>query len=404
MIKQLVDSNGDWLVNANTDKALLEDVPVIESKTGVTLPQTFTAIAGPLQALKIYGKVTQASEPTPSSPVPLMCNCGEICEAMFEKIVDGENKLTDEVIAAEYKANIIMLRGDNYLTNNWEQGSVRSADGDMIDSNYRIRCYTFVKPSQQYTIDFETDTNAQYVFVLQYSADGTYLTSTGAWKSLPYTFSTSANCSIVRLVACKNTSASGTAITPSDMIAYSMEEGTTADKTKPIATYVEVPPLFASPGGTKDELNILTGIVTSNIGVAFLDGSEGWQLTSTGVPTKSISGLLKNELVWCTHFGQCDASKTTSQMPNNTVKTSPSNAGSLYFKHPSYLNDLNGWVTWLEQQYAAGTPVTVVFCSSAPIEFAYIDKKHWNTQEGENTITNISQVSGQIADVTYITG
>lgn len=282
MIKQWVDSNEDWYVNSSTSKALLVNEPTIETKTGVTLPQTFTAIAAPVVSFKRYGKITQAATPTPSNPSPLMCNAGEILTTMFESIIPAEVEQNDEIIPAVYTPEVITLNG--------------------VTAN--------------------------------------------------------------------------------------------------------IPPLFATAGGLKDELDMLTGFVTRQVTVLFLNGSESsWDVVSgSGCLSLETDTALHGELVWCTHFGTCASSKTTSQMPNNTVKTHNTSDRYIYFKHPDYLNDKNGWVTWLEEQYDAGTPVTLVYRRKTPRVFAYIDKQAWTTASGSNTISNTSQISGQTADISYITG
>jgi hypothetical protein len=169
---------------------------------------------------------------------------------------------------------------------------------------------------------------------------------------------------------------------------------------------VNIPPLFSTAGGLKDELDLLTGIRTSYVITYFLHGDEDYSVVSGSgvIQLYNKTAAKAGELVWCTHFGQCEASKTTAQMPNNTVKMHGDSNGYIYFKHPDYLNDVNGWMTWVEQQYAAGTPVILVCRRTEPRVTAYTEPANWTTANGSNTITNYSQVSGQLADITYVTG
>lgn len=238
MVRMLTQS-GDWLVNSNTDKGLLSDIPVLENYNG-GLPKTASTASAPYTKFQRLGHISQAATPTPTSPSPLVCNCGEINEAMFESYEEGE-----------------FLRDED-------------------------RIYT---PAS-----------------------------------------------------------------------YTAEALTVGSTTCPIT------PLFCSKGGTADVLDVLTGKITRTVGVKVITGMESdWTLTSGGLPSLSLTGVKNSELLWCTHFTSVVNPATTSNMPNYSCKTDNSNNGKVYFRHDTYTNDLNGWITWLQEQYDAGTPVILAY-------------------------------------------
>lgn len=413
-MKKILTKEGDTLVNSS-DKAIVADLPVLETKTGVTLPQTFTAIAAPVQSFKRYGLITQASTPTPDNPVPLMCNCGEIVTSMWERTedIDGQSQ-NDLVYPAEYIPETISIHGKNltsYVLDLTTTGDGTNRGLIPVDYGGIWRCGKL--PVQQYTISMKVD----YSGTITYSAAGNliffavtytddslnyYGVTNANYTAGSYSFSPDSTKEIKSITVNTHSRWTGGTLRIYDL---QVEAGSTATAFEQNASTVDIPPLFASAGGDKDVLDLLTGTRTKYTITYFLNGSEDWSIVSgSGVPQLYNKTAAKaGELIWCTHFGQCEASKTTAQMPNNTVKMHGDTNGYIYFKHPDYINDLSGWITWVEQQYAAGTPVTLVCRRTEPITEAYTDKTDWRTIEGSNTITNYSQISGQTADITYQT-
>ncbi len=107
MANILIDSNDNTYVNG-LGKAVTSEIPVITTVTD-TLPQTLTTVAGNIKQLIRYGHISQANTPTPTSPSPLICNCGEVNEGMFELLIPGEKEDECEVIDPVYTAETLTL-------------------------------------------------------------------------------------------------------------------------------------------------------------------------------------------------------------------------------------------------------------------------------------------------------
>ena len=401
MKKILTDENDGTLVY--TSKAVVSDIPVTESKTSVALPQTFTALAKPLTALKRYGLCTQASTPSPTSPVNIYSNVGMLgVTTVPSKEEVDEN---DDWLQPTYDWEKLVFYGKNLHTGEWEQGSVRAADGTLIDSNYRVRSWVKVKPSTQYTISAETNTNAQYTWVMQYKADGTYLgssTSSGAWQNLPYTITTDANAAVIAVLICKNTGTSTTAISPSAIVSAQVEEGASATTFSQYAQHSLVP-VLCSTGTKKDEADIITGTVTRKVSQYLFTGREvSWTVVNNAFRINISSVKHLGELL-CTHFQVVNPQTyNTSNMPDGSVRMDATSDGYIYFRHDASNKSTGAFCAWLESQYLNGTPVMVVYERHTALT-EHIDYARYNTVEGSNTIDSDSQVSAVI-DTTYVTG
>ena len=114
--------------------------------------------------------------------------------------------------------------------------------------------------------------------------------------------------------------------------------------------------ILLSVGDYTDEQEVIAGNVTRKVGVKVLDGTENVG-TSNATFTISISDRApsKTPLV-CSHFRY--SNKTSSQTEDLTVISfSSTNIG---FRYDACANAA-AFKTWLANQYAAGTPVIVIY-------------------------------------------
>ena len=122
----------------------------------------------------------------------------------------------------------------------------------------------------------------------------------------------------------------------------------------------------------QDEHEILSGVVTRNVGVKVLDGTENWTYTNSRFRL-NIQGYLVGSSIMATiisHYklpainagsianGEARFGKAT---PADTVSDS-----NMLIIHDDNYTDLNSYKTWLADQYAAGTPVIVVYPLATP--------------------------------------
>ena len=216
--------------------------------------------------------------------------------------------------------------------------------------------------------------STQYSFVIPCKSNTTYkldgMTALSGWGS--FTDST------IGTVATVFTKGNDTLTTgPNDQYLIGMvyATGTSYDyrntldiREMDIMAYVEN--LLATNSTYVDTQNILTGLVTHTVGIKVLDGTEEYSVQSintynianiAGTITDKIDGN-KNYLL-TTHFVAqdtgIDVTQTEGILNSNTARM-------VYFridvnKIPVTVSSANAWKSWLAEQYAAGTPVIILY-------------------------------------------
>ena len=109
-----------------------------------------------------------------------------------------------------------------------------------------------------------------------------------------------------------------------------------------------------------DDHSILDGVVTHNLAIKVLDGTEtGWTLSNKSFSNSTLFADRKIEksLFYCSHFAYNEG--TTSAIPNGCCGAA-AQAANLYFRN-DVLNNATEWTTWLANQAKAGTPVIVIY-------------------------------------------
>lgn len=179
-----------------------------------------------------------------------------------------------------------------------------------------------------------------------------------------------------------------------------VELGTTATDYEP---YIEpqtasAENLFAV-GNYADTQDIISGNVTRNVGIKVFDGTEAFTNTN-GTARYALEGKQPKDKVLCTHFsGNVDANISTTNQPDLTVKphtTTP----YIYFKYTS-MADIAAYQAYFAEQYAAGTPVIVVYPLAEPVVES-VTAQPLNTSKGDNTINVIANVNDISIEAIYI--
>lgn len=134
-----------------------------------------------------------------------------------------------------------------------------------------------------------------------------------------------------------------------------------------------------SVGDYKDTQEILTGVVTRNVGIKVLDGSENWvyeksylmnmySLVISDLYTEVSYAATNRQTPFCTHFNR----STNWITPDNRADMiqalklgSSMSIIGLGYGTPSDLN-LNDFKQWLTDQYNAGTPVVIIYPLATP--------------------------------------
>lgn len=140
-----------------------------------------------------------------------------------------------------------------------------------------------------------------------------------------------------------------------------------------------------------DEQNIVSGIVTRKVGVKALDGTEDWGY-SAPVHTVKIPDAVTTELrktpLLCTHYPIIDDGRSFNDTPNDTMFfTSGKNLG---IKDSNKTSEQ--MKAWLASQYAAGTPVIVLY-PLAEETTESVTPQPLTTANGTNTVSVTAEVS-----------
>lgn len=154
-------------------------------------------------------------------------------------------------------------------------------------------------------------------------------------------------------------------------------------------------PMLLGVGNYKDEVELISGIKTGRVGIKVLDGTENWNAYQVSAGTAFIQnatsawGAVAGAGGYCTHLTVLQAGETTF-------------AGSCRFatdfniyeyKTAFGVADVAGFKAKLAEQYAAGTPVVVVYpLATATTEQTTPHELH--TSAGTNIVSVAAEVSG----------
>lgn len=367
----------------------------IVTVTGVAPLLLQRALAKQIQSLTQYGLCTQSTTPTPSAPVDIMCNNGALRYGAV-----GKNLVN--ITAADI-----------------EQGAISSADGSNSGSaSHRVRTigYYPVKPNTQYTIscviDGYTSGSSKGVFILEYSSDSVsgYTGDSSGWKSPDgYTFTTGATTNFIRIVFAKGASTSTPTI-PEDVTNVQLEYGDTATAYEPFVggivadgtpevltvsasgaetqTVTDVPMLL-SVGDYEDEKDIISGIKTGKVGIKVLMGEDIVSFNN-GCFFVNINDKAGGKgTTLSTHFTY--STGTSVSIAVGQMGAASGTSKSTFYKVDGVTSKAEAQ-DWLAAQYAAGTPVIVVYpLAESTTEQTTPHALH--TTEGDNIVDVAANVS-----------
>lgn len=166
-------------------------------------------------------------------------------------------------------------------------------------------------------------------------------------------------------------------------------------------------------GNYVDTQEILTGLINHQLGILVLKGDEaaGWNKTGTSVFRTQQATLYpadfasnpNNNIALCSHFKVTPVSANLATAINDGEVGWNTN-GAITFRNDS-ITTLSDWTTWLATQYAAGTPVILVYpLSTAQDEVAPITQT-MQTVAGDNECNIVqSGMTGLEVEVKYTKG
>lgn len=118
-------------------------------------------------------------------------------------------------------------------------------------------------------------------------------------------------------------------------------------------------------GNYKDEAELISGLLTHNVGIKVLDGTEGWREHTAAYSTLlEYADINAGDACICTHYIGAIPDMGISGQPNMSAKAgyknNPPNDIRLYIKDSSFAT-INDFTAFLAAQYANGTPVIVLY-------------------------------------------
>lgn len=376
--------------------------PLAESTTETVSKQLFIKgdviqMTGSLSGLSVNTVSSIHTTPTPEQPLDIKCNNGvvklspNLLNANVSSISQAASPPSS--ISINFDKWYAGVAYNGYMTPN-RVSSFSSGVGTITftgaDNSYGCARFFKLKPNTNYIVSCSSPTANHKCAIMCYVDNGnnTYTATTQikTHYALPLQFTTNDN--VVYGIVLY--SSQDTSITYTNL---QLEEGEEATTYRPYgAVYadgttetVEVDTTgdtataqnLLAVGTYKDEQEVLTGRVTRNVGIKVFDGTESWNLWST--------------------FGYfCDfpidtakVGKVICSISNNWNFTSAKRL--LAYVNQSLFPSVADWQQWLADQYAAGTPVIIVYPTSSPTTET-VTAQPLSVQAGTN-IVEITQAS-----------
>ena len=220
-------------------------------------------------------------------------------------------------------------------------------------------CKIKVREGQKYTVSFgDFPDGASGVFVNTWLTDGTWNMRQAISSTGKLTYTIPAGVGEVNFTLYKT---GGITIGPDSWL--QVELGSEVTSYEPYALYSEAfAEMLLSVGDNVDTQDLVTGVVTRNVGIKVFDGSERISLSSGTFNFGVEDKLKKGTTIWCSHYPYTSASASTAA--DKTIKSYSSvNIG---FKDADYATT-EEFEEFLRLQYVKGTPVIVVYPLAEPI-------------------------------------
>ena len=318
--------------------------------------------------------------PTPDTPMDIVCNNGVLkAGPNNDVIVEG----TPETVT---------ITGKNLLDINKTSGAgyLDTSGGLVPFDNYYCSDYIEIKPSTIYTYTetLKSEDKGNYIRFCFYDSNKTFIpprqgdTPTTEAKTYTYKITSPVNAKYIRISS------------HSDFVKGQLEEGIRPTKYEEYYQASFAPEALLKLSDYQDVQSVLDGVVTKNVGIKVLDGTESWTRYGTGKFATPLSGSKKQdsqEAPISTHF----VGTSHNNVPvkdgyvsvfNSSIAPTSGALGINYQATP----ELTQFKQWLADQYAAGTPVIVVYPLADTVEET-VESRDVFITSGTNTIERNSE-------------
>lgn len=361
------------------------------------------AIAHAIVSLTQEGKVTQASTPTPSAPKDIVCNNGTIKYGAL-----GQNLLNQSA------ANTVL----GYYINR--------TDGEIKDSpyNFMFAGYMPVEAGKTYVAYGRAKNGndlSDYNRVAWYDSTKTWIEGANYTQNQIAVVTAPNNAAYARF-SCNPSGGTSDAVTQAIVDSYNwmFAEGTAeitpfvpfvggiyVDGTPEVLSIgtqtASVADLFAVGDYVVDTQEIIGGTVTHKVGIKVLDGTEDYGSSSNMVSRHQVylknTGVMNNGRAISTHY---DAT-TGSNPANGKMSVYGTNiffCDTTNITGSSTSEVQNAFKEFAAAQYAAGTPIIVMFALATETTET-VAGQHLTTAAGTNTVSVTSNVDPVTLTVVY---
>lgn len=422
------------------------EIRTVTGNAPLALPD---AVAAAIRSLIQYGKVTQSGTPAPDAPVDLVCNNGTFV-LVDDELPKGYQRIagikfdgsfhyeTGEVLTGD--DDVTMTLEDTSTTGQNVFGSYNGTGtgavnfslylyggGSSSNSYFRYgsqlvrpkfgsdgRTVTFGKSG---TAGFATDvtvtpdeftTEAEaYIGMLPNSSSPAY-TGTIAenilvgerLRYIPCVREADGTVCYFEAVKGKIIEPVGTGVPVAGAYDYSHSHAEIRGTAEVLAVGDQTATVedLLAVGDYADEHDLISGSVTRRCGVLVLDGTESWLYLSlgyllyTGVLDKDTEAPLNTIL--CTHY---KPGSTATDYGNGNISY---NAGSITIRDNTNGNSETAFKAFCAAQYAAGTPVIILY-PRGTAEEETVPAQSMATTEGDNEITVTANVTGVPLEASY---
>lgn len=252
-------------------------------------------------------------------------------------------------------------------------------------------CSDFIPVDSNATYYFKSGTNWS-VRIFEYAGDKSYLSRN--YTARDSSFTVGSTCEFIRFHIGHN--AGGQAMYEGETM---VSLGSTATDYVPYYDGgTSTAEMLLKVGDYQDVQSIIDGVVTRNVGIKVFDGTENWSVAHAATYTYTINiSDAAGQSSWSNLGGLC--SHLSWYVSNTTPSYTNTNPNTLWFnssrdlrvKTNSNFATLTDWTNYLKAQYAAGTPVIVIYpLATATTES--VTGQALQVQEGNN-ILEITQAS-----------
>ena len=424
--------------------------------TGVSPLVLANAAARAIVSLTQYGKCEQATTPTPDAPVDIVCNNGTLKMKHRSGLPDGYRLLeyvggsgsqyviTDlylastDVIECEFRNSTTTGYGAVYgIFKNGESSALygnqtyygydqsnNKVDTDVhVDTDWHSSRHDFVNGTL--TIDDTTVTFTPFEFVnsTKNAVLSRYYNNNYGynWKGFIRKFKVTRNGEVVcNLLPAKNsnneaglydlvtgdfyTATGGTLIEGNEVDDYELAIVGTPETINITAsgadTQTATAPNIFAVANYADEVKIISGAVKRRVGIKVFDGTESFGKSSAygaAFYIQSASGAWgpQKARVMCSHYLGLDSASSST-----AVDTCFFNASGHFYFRVADNSDTAAFKAWLAAQYAAGTPVIVIY-PLAEETTESVTAQPLSTNDGDNTITVTANCDNIQFEITY---